>query len=89
LTDFFGGVARVEVSPSESTSEASATGWTPEKPSEGREEPRHRQFKVLHDGNAEALSGLARPDSGLQVVSLLVGAALIAGAASFVFSHRY
>ncbi|BEJ14774.1 hypothetical protein CspHIS471_0405410 [Cutaneotrichosporon sp. HIS471] len=90
LTDFFGGVARVEVSSTSSPDgDASATGWRPEKASVSWEEPRHRQFKVLHDRMPTTLEGLARPDSGLQAVGILFGVLVLVGAGSFVYFHRH
>ncbi|GMK59324.1 hypothetical protein CspeluHIS016_0703390 [Cutaneotrichosporon spelunceum] len=90
LTDFFGGVARVEVSSRSSPdSEASARGWTPDKADGSRRGAQHRQFKVLHDRTPQTLEGLARRDSGMQAVGILFGAVVLTGAAWFVYSHRY
>lgn len=87
MTDFFGGVARVEVAPRVSASDdAAEAGWDQAQTSGKDVQPQQRPFKALYDRSSKS-TGMARPDSGQQIWSTALGGAVLVGAALFVYTH--
>lgn len=88
MTDFFGGVARVEVAPApgaEASSEKEGAGWAPEQPSERQPATSSRPFKALPD--RPSAKGMAHEPAGYRALSTVLGGAVLLGAASFVYTH--